>query len=86
MDNEQPHILRRFLRWTYRATLAFLAFGLGLMPLGALLVPVAGWGGAYVFAVGLWSMFGAALPALVLLVSAVAFRVKFGHWYFGGDD
>jgi hypothetical protein len=75
--------LGRFIRLALAATLAAATLGAILIVVGALSVPVAGWGGAYVFAAGLWTLACAALPAAFLVVAAVLFRAAHGRWYFG---
>lgn len=60
-----------------------IALGLLLMLVGLASLPLMGWGGAYVFAVGMWVLGAAAPPATLWLVGAVAYRRKYGRWYLG---
>jgi hypothetical protein len=53
------------------SALALTTFGMILIVLGALALPLAGWGAALVFAAGLWTLALAAVPGAVWLVLAI---------------
>jgi hypothetical protein len=78
--------LSRLVRLAFVGTLAAAALGTFLMLVGSLTVPIAGWGAAYLFAAGLWTLALAALPAVVLALGAVTFRIRHGRWYFGSGS
>ena len=91
MGTSQPDLLRpgayvtkRFLRWCYLAVCLLAAVGIALMCLGAVATPLAGWGALVVFAAGLWTLVAAVLPASMLLLGALIFRLRYRQWYFGG--
>lgn len=76
-------MLQRLIDWQRTVILFLLAVGLSLVMAGTCLVPIAGWGAAYVFAVGLWMLAASTVPCISWLASAMVFRFRFGHWYFG---
>jgi hypothetical protein len=78
--------VRRLIRGALLTAWTCLASGLLIMIGGALTIPLAGWGAAYVFAIGLWLAVGSLVPALVWLFLAVIHRVRAGLWYFGIYD
>ena len=79
-------MLRRAIRGSYVASLAMVTLGLILVMGGALAIPIAGWGAAYVAAIGLWLSAAARLPAFSLIAAALIHRKKTGTWYFGNDE
>jgi hypothetical protein len=56
------------------------------MTCSLLALPLAGWGTAYVFAIGLWLCAAALVLAVVLLIAVMVFRMRFQRWYFGTTD
>lgn len=78
--------IRRIIRGARLFALACATIGMVLLTLGALTVPLAGWGAAYVFAAGLWLLVGAAVPATVFAAAVVIGRSTSGQWYCGDED
>jgi hypothetical protein len=54
-----------------RAALGMAGTAVGLMAVGYAAVPLAGWGAAYVYALGLWLFVGAVVPAIIWIGSAI---------------